>query len=299
MPRASGATGARLASEEPARPAVRSELRTRVISAAVLAPVAMTAMILGGVPFSLLVTLVAAIAFWEWTGIAGATEPLWLRYGALLCLVAGLLLLSFTMAKSGIGLIAGPMILALAAGWRHRSFRWTGLGLGYVAVPSAAFIILRHAEPSGLAAVLYILLIVWATDIAAFFGGRGIGGPKVWARVSPKKTWSGALTGLAAAIVTGGLAAWVTRAGDISAGLLLAAPISVAAQAGDFLESAVKRRFGVKDSGHIIPGHGGILDRVDGLFGAAALAWLIAALGFGGGILALPPGVMPLSRGAA
>ena len=97
----------------------------------------------------------------------------------------------------------------------------------------------------------------------------------------------------------GGLTAWLTGAGSFVTGMLLAAPLSVAAQAGDFLESAVKRRFGVKDSGHIIPGHGGVLDRMDGLFAAAALAWLIAGLGLGGGVLALPADIAALTGDAA
>ena len=149
--------------------------------------------------------------------------------------------------------------------------------------------LLRQAEaPVGWAAVLFILVVVWATDIAAYFAGRGIGGPKLWPRVSPKKTWSGALGGTAAALVAGGLVVALSGIGGFVTGAALAVPLSIAAQAGDLFESAVKRKFGVKDSGTIIPGHGGVLDRVDGLFGAAALAWLLAGLGLGGGILMLP-----------
>lgn len=279
-----------MASEQ-ARPAGQSELRTRVVSAAILAPVALITVILGGLPFAALVTLVAAIAFWEWTMIGKADDPSWPRMIGLGCLVAGLLALAVIGAHWAIVLIAVPTVLALAAGLRQPALRWIGLGLAYVAVPCAGFIVLREAEPFGWAAILFILIVVWATDIAAYFGGRALGGPKLWARISPKKTWSGALTGLAAAIVAGGLTAWLTKAGDVRSGLALAVPLSIAAQAGDLFESAVKRRFGVKDSGAIIPGHGGVLDRVDGLFGAAALAWLIAALGVGGGTLSLPASV--------
>jgi phosphatidate cytidylyltransferase len=136
--------------------------------------------------------------------------------------------------------------------------------------------------------VLFVIFIVWATDVAAYFGGRSFGGPKLWPRVSPKKTWSGATTGLFAALCAGGLTAGLTGAGDWRLGVLIAAPLSVISQLGDLLESALKRRFGVKDSGHVIPGHGGVLDRLDGLFAAAALALLMAAAGLGGGILNLP-----------
>jgi phosphatidate cytidylyltransferase len=288
-----------LASEAQAVSAPRSELRTRIVSAVVLAPVGLAAMILGGVPFTLLVILVAAIAFWEWTGISGAVEPRWLRAASAVCLAAGLLALALARTDLAIVLIGGPALLTLIAGTRHRSCLWTGLGLVYVAIPCAACIVLRQAEPHGWAAILYLLIVVWATDIAAYFGGRALGGPKLWPRVSPKKTWSGALSGLAAAIVAGGLVARLTGAGDIGTGLVVAAPLSVASQAGDLLESALKRRFGVKDSGRIIPGHGGVLDRMDGLFAAAALAWLIAGLGLGGGLLAPPGDVAALSQGAS
>jgi phosphatidate cytidylyltransferase len=276
-----------LASEQGAL-ASNSELRTRIISAAILAPVALVAELYGGLPFAAFVTLMAAIGFWEWTAISGAGEPVWARGIGVVCLIAGMLSLELVSVGAGVALVAAPAVLALAAGLGARGFRWVGLGLVYVGVPCAGLIVLRQAEPFGWAAILYVLFIVWATDIAAYFGGRGIGGPKLWPRVSPKKTWSGALSGLAAAVAAGGATAGLTMGGNVRAGLVLAVPLSVAAQAGDFLESGVKRRFGVKDSGHVIPGHGGVLDRVDGLFGAAALAWLLALAGLGGEILALP-----------
>jgi phosphatidate cytidylyltransferase len=277
----------------------RSELRTRVISAAVLAPVALAAMYFGGVPFVVLVIVVAFIAFLEWTGMTGAVEPAWIRFGSLLCLVAGLLFLAFADPDGGsdwpIGLVALPAFLSLIAGHWRRPFLWNGLGLLYVAIPCAGFIVLRQPEPQGWTAILFIVLVVWATDTSAYFGGRSIGGAKLWPRVSPKKTWSGALTGLAAAMILGAIAGWLSGAGLVT-GLLIAAALSVATQAGDLLESAVKRRFGVKDSGHVIPGHGGVLDRLDGLFAAAALAWLIAGLGLGGELLTLPQNIIDASE---
>lgn len=288
MPPASGATVVSLPSEPDAASARRIELRTRIVSSAVLAPVALAAGYLGGLAFAAVVGLVGTIGLWEWGRITGAGKPEWLRVGAAACLALGLLLLALGRPDWAIALIAVPAVLALVAGARLRASFWTGLGLAYVGVPCAALIILRQAGPAGWASVLFILLVVWATDIGAYFGGRRIGGPKLWPRVSPNKTWSGALTGVVAAILAGGLTVRLTGAGDLAAGLLLAAPLSIASQAGDLLESALKRRFGVKDSGHVIPGHGGVLDRVDGLFGAAALAWLVAALELGGDLLALP-----------
>ncbi len=272
-----------------------TELQTRVASAAVLAPIALAALAFGGMPFAVLVAIVGALGLWEWATIGGASDrPL--RVAAAILLAAGLLALQFD-PRWAAALIGVPTLLALLAGLRSRPIGWIGLGLLYVSVPCAGFLLLREA-PSGWIAVLFILIVVWTTDIAAFFAGRAIGGPKLWQRVSPKKTWSGALGGFAAALIAGGILAALTRTAGFWSGVLLAAPLSIAAEAGDLFELAVKRKFGAKDSGAIIPGHGGVLDRVDGLFGAAALAWLIAALGLGAGLLALPADALP-SAGSA
>jgi len=273
----------------------QSELRLRIISAAILAPVALAAEISGGFPFATLVTLVAAIAFWEWTAIVGAEDQPGPRWAGLVLLVLGLLAMAVIKADWAPAAIAVPVLAFVGTGIFLPRLRWLARGMAYVAVPCAAFIMLRQAQPFGWAAILYILAVVWATDIAAYFGGRATGGPKLWPRISPKKTWSGALAGLFAAIVAGGATVGLTGAGYVLTGLLLAIPLSIAAQLGDLFESALKRRFGVKDSGTIIPGHGGVLDRVDGLFGAATLAWLIAAFGLGGVTLALPGSVIRIA----
>jgi phosphatidate cytidylyltransferase len=285
-----------LVSEHQAISPVQRELRTRILSALVLAPIALAAIFLGGIVFTLLVVIVAAIAFWEWTAVTGAIEPFWLRAACVACLAAGLFAVAWSRVEWAIILIGAPALIALIAGSRLRAPFWTGLGLAYVAIPCSGFILLRGAEQNGLTAILYLLIVVWVTDIAAYLGGRALGGPKLWPRISPKKTWSGALSGLAAALVAGGVTVWLSGAGGAAAGVLLAAPLSVASQAGDLLESALKRRFGIKDSGRIIPGHGGVLDRIDGLLAAASLAWLFAAVGLGGGVLSLPGGVLASER---
>jgi phosphatidate cytidylyltransferase len=119
--------------------------------------------------------------------------------------------------------------------------------------------------------------VVWVTDIGGYFAGRGIGGPKLWPRVSPKKTWAGAIGGFAAslAVAAGFAALSLGRTGTM---LVLGAVLSIASQLGDLLESAVKRRFGVKDSSNIIPGHGGLLDRLDGFVAAVVLAAIFGVL---------------------
>jgi phosphatidate cytidylyltransferase len=129
----------------------------------------------------------------------------------------------------------------------------------------------------GFTALMFVLLIVWVTDIGGYFAGRGIGGPKLWPRVSPKKTWAGAIGGFTASLVVGaGFAAF--GLGKALPMLLLGAILSIASQLGDLFESAVKRRFGVKDSSHIIPGHGGLLDRLDGFVAAVVLAAIFGFL---------------------
>jgi phosphatidate cytidylyltransferase len=294
MFRASGVTEASLASDA-AGATGSSELRTRVISAVVLAPISLAAVAYGGLPFAALVTLVAGLAFWEWTAIVRAADIPAPRWAGLALLMTGLLGMVYVRADWAPALIAVPVLAFVALGIFLPRLRWLSRGMAYVAVPCAAFIILRQSEPFGWAAILYILVVVWATDIAAYFGGRAIGGPKLWPKVSPKKTWSGAVAGLAAAVLAGGATVGVTGAGYVLTGLVLAIPLSVAAQAGDLYESSIKRRFGVKDSGTIIPGHGGVLDRVDGLFGAATAAWLVAVTGLGGVTLALPGSVIPIT----
>ena len=153
------------------------------------------------------------------------------------------------------------------------------LGLG--------LLLLRDAPEHGLAAVVVVFAIVWGTDSGAFFVGRAIGGPKLWPAISPKKTWAGAVGGLVAGIVIGLVVAGLARV-SVAPGLaLVSAFLSLASQAGDLSESAIKRHFGAKDSGIIVPGHGGMMDRVDGLVFAVAAAVIIGLLHGGPAHLAL------------
>ena len=130
----------------------------------------------------------------------------------------------------------------------------------------------------GFAALILVLLVVWATDIGGYFAGRGIGGPKLWPRVSPKKTWAGAIGGFAASLLVAAGFVGVRPRQNSMAVADAGRGASIASQLGDLFESAVKRRFGVKDSSHIIPGHGGLLDRLDGLVAAVVLAAIFGLL---------------------
>jgi len=261
-----------------AEPRQSSELSRRIISAIVLATIAIVALWIGGWVFALLVIVLAAIGLWEWTGICGAAEPPWLRAGLISALVVGLTLFQLGNLISALVLLAGAAAVALTVACVRRAYGWATLGIIYVTIPSIALIAFRQAGAEGVLMIVFIALIVWATDIAAYFGGRAIGGPKLWPLVSPKKTWSGAVSGLSGAIIVALVFTVIAGKGSLVAAVILAILLSVAAQAGDLAESAFKRRFGVKDSGTIIPGHGGVLDRVDGLFVALALAWLLAVM---------------------
>jgi phosphatidate cytidylyltransferase len=156
-------------------------------------------------------------------------------------------------------------------------------GLAYIAVAGAALLWLRDDPVAGRTHVLFLLLIVWAGDIGAYLIGRWLGGPRLAPHISPGKTWSGSIGGLLAAVATGVLAAHLlTDGASTSRAALIAGVLSVVAQLGDLLESLVKRRLEVKDSGTLIPGHGGLFDRLDGVMAAAPMAWLLAfALGRG------------------
>lgn len=168
-------------------------------------------------------------------------------------------------------------------------FGWVALGIVYAAAALAASVMVRLDPQWGFTALMFILLVVWVTDIGGYFAGRGIGGPKLWPRVSPKKTWAGAIGGIVLSLaVAAGFAAF--GIGRLVPLLLLAATLTTMSQLGDLFESAVKRRFGVKDSSHIIPGHGGLLDRLDGYVFAVVAAAVIGLVrggadGVGRGIM--------------
>jgi phosphatidate cytidylyltransferase len=154
---------------------------------------------------------------------------------------------------------------------------WAALGGCYAFAALIASVAVRLDQVWGFTALMFVLLIVWMTDIGGYFAGRGIGGPKLWPRVSPKKTWAGAIGGFVASLViaAGFVAFGLGKTGPL---LLLGAALSIASQLGDLFESAVKRRFGVKDSSHLIPGHGGLMDRLDGFVAAVVMAAIFGFL---------------------
>ena len=265
-----------------------SDLTTRFAAAVVMIAVASIAIYMGGVSevgawvFRVLVAAAAGVMLYEWGQMHNV--PRWWTYIGIALLAAPTLVLPglyFPAADSSpaeldydllvpawqcfgiiaaIGLVYGVFSRRLSLGW----------GYVYVAIPAFSLIVLDWIW---LELVFWLMVVVWSTDIFAYFAGRGIGGPKLAPRISPNKTWAGLLGGMAGAMVVGALFGLAFEVGIPF--LVLGAPLALLAQVGDLYESSVKRRLGVKDSGAILPGHGGILDRVDGLLPVTVVVLLI------------------------
>ena len=259
----------------------------RVVAALVLAPVAIAIAYAGGWLWTTLVTLAAIGLYVEWLMIVGvARETRVVTSGAVALAISGLCLALGRIDASLLALTLGLAAVALLSPGRRS---WIATGFAYAAAAQIASVLVRLDQVWGFIALILVLLVVWVTDIGGYFAGRGIGGPKLWPRVSPKKTWAGAVGGFVASLViAAGFAAFgLGKTGPL---LLLGAVLSIASQLGDLFESAVKRRFGVKDSSHIIPGHGGLMDRLDGFVAAIVLA---AVFGFlRGGVDGVGRGLM-------
>jgi phosphatidate cytidylyltransferase len=250
-------------------------LLVRVIAALILAPAAIAVAYAGGSLWGGLVTLAAIGLYLEWLGIVGAARQAGVVAAGVAALAIGGLCLM--LGRIDASLLACALGLAGVASLSSGRRGWAATGFGYAAAAEIASVLVRLDQVWGFVALILVLLVVWVTDIGGYFAGRGIGGPKLWPRVSPRKTWAGAVGGfLASLVVATGFAAFsLGRTGPL---LLLGAVLSIAAQFGDLFESAVKRRFGVKDSSHIIPGHGGLLDRLDGFVAAVVLAAIFGIL---------------------
>jgi phosphatidate cytidylyltransferase len=267
-------------SEGEAAPAAVAEpgsrnLLIRVVAALVLAPLAIAIAYAGGWLWAALVTLAAIGLYVEWLTIVGAArQTRVVASGGVALALSGFCLASGRIDASLVVVALGLFGVALLSPERRG---WTATGFVYAAAAEIASVLVRFDQSEGFAALILILLVVWVTDIGGYFAGRSIGGPKLWSRVSPKKTWAGAVGGFAASLVIAlGFAAFsLGKTGPL---LLLGAALSIVSQLGDLFESAVKRRFGVKDSSHIIPGHGGLLDRLDGFVAAVVLAAIFGFL---------------------
>ncbi len=257
-------------------------LGTRTLSALVLAPPALAAAWAGGYFFATLAAIAAAVMCWEWHGMVHRGFGWSGRLAAGCCALACLLALAQPLWA--LGAVAAGMVASAALAGGATDRMWAAAGSLYAGLPSVALVWLRSGAGSGREVLFWLLLVVWATDIGAYGFGRLIGGPLLAPAISPKKTWAGLLGGMASAAAVGTAFAAIAHLGDPPLVALGSAALAVVAQAGDLLESWVKRRWGVKDASNIIPGHGGVLDRVDGLL-AAGSAVAAVTLVTGAGVL--------------
>ncbi|MGH7092322.1 MAG: phosphatidate cytidylyltransferase [Stellaceae bacterium] len=260
-------------------------LEKRVVSALVLAPVALAAIWFGSPWLSALAVAAAAVMAWEWGRLCQAGA--WGRSGAVLSTVV--VVAVFAGAAGAVAaaiagtVIGAAVVYALARQWRDGDAAWLAFGTVWVAVPCILLLWLARPEHAGRATLLWLFAVVWATDIGAYATGRAIGGPRLAPRWSPGKTWAGLAGGILCAALAGWATTRVLAIPSVWPLVLASGGLAIVEQFGDLAESVAKRRFGVKDSSSLIPGHGGLLDRLDGLLAVVPMVALLTLLR--GGVL--------------
>ncbi len=250
-----------------------ADLTTRIISGAVLAAVALVVFYYGGDGVWILLGVAGSLMSWEYRRMM--LPEVSLKDPGLWLMVAGCFAAVITTNLFNLWWAFIPLIAAAVGIWgiRHKRPIWISLGFLYIAFPMAALVFLR-AE-MGLGTVLWLIAVVIASDVGGYFVGRKIGGPKLWPALSPNKTWSGTVGGWLLALIVGFIYALVSPE-EISIGILgLSVGMAIAAQAGDLLESWIKRHQGVKDASGLIPGHGGLMDRFDGMVAATTVFMIL------------------------
>jgi phosphatidate cytidylyltransferase len=274
-----GGSAARRAPKTPFGP----DLKPRVAAAVVMGIIALVTAWIGGFIFAAFWWLASVVVLWEWQRLVGGgrlAERVTL--GALLIALVAL----SALHNSILGVIAGLVIGAGAVGWLAgpRVGPWAAAGVSYAGALVASVSLLRISPSYGLAAILWLFAVVWGADIAAYFAGRMIGGARLWPSVSPGKTWSGAIVGALAGAILGLIFAYWTN--HPVALFWLGLATAIVSELGDLFESAVKRRFGVKDSSGLIPGHGGLMDRLDAFVAACVFVAVVAGLNSRGSFIA-------------
>jgi phosphatidate cytidylyltransferase len=259
-------------SESAPTPLARSNLWMRVIAALVLVPAALLTAYLGGWIYALFWTAAAAAVLYEWTKLVGGRDS-WISITAGLLGLIAALLLGLYLERIGVAILLiglGGLGAAIFAPGARRA--WVFAGVLYAGALLLGTLLLRADPVLGFMAMVLLFAVVWATDIAGYFVGRALGGPKLAPRISPGKTWSGAIGGTVFAVLAALGVAVLAGLPRIVPVMVIAVALSVAAQAGDLMESAIKRHFNAKDAGTLIPGHGGVMDRLDGFWAALLLA---------------------------
>jgi len=250
-----------------------SDFALRLASGVAMGAVAAACMLAGTLSFDVLVVVVTLVLSWEWGRLVhGREADLVIAVHVAAAGVAAVLAAAGFVGLGLLTLLIGA-ILALLLSLGSNSL-FSGLGVVYAGLPAVALIWLRSDSDLGLTAVIFLILIVIISDTAGFLAGRLLGGPRLWPRVSPNKTWAGVIGALAASSIAGALFSLAVAHGSAMRLATAGALLSMVAQAGDLIESAIKRRFGAKDASSLIPGHGGVMDRVDGLVAAATAVGL-------------------------
>ena len=253
-----------------------AELKRRIASALVLAVVVLAATWYGGLWFRIVAAAITVLIYYEWSTITRLAERDF-RTNAFGWLAILLIAVDLVVddGELSVPILGGAVITAILLVLLRRGSWWLPGGIFYAGLSGISLAAIRADDQAGLVATLFVFAVVWATDILAYFVGRALKGPKLAPRISPGKTWSGAIGGTVSGVIASSaltlgvfsrLSAWTVA---------IAFLLSVASQVGDLFESFIKRRFGVKDSSHLIPGHGGVMDRVDGLVFACFAAFLL------------------------
>lgn len=267
-----------MGNETPAASAKWADLGVRALSAAILIPAVLADVWAGGIWFELFVALIGILMAQEWVAIVHRQSPVQFALHAAGAMCGALLPLDVGLGGALIA-IASLTALSAALAWREEPGgpAWRYLGVPYVSLPPIALVVLREDAAFGIAAILLVMLMVWFADTIAYFSGRIIGGPKLAPRISPKKTWAGLGGAMAGSALAALGVAMVMKLPAVGVLVVVAALLAIVEQGGDLFKSAMKRHYGVKDSGNLIPGHGGVIDRVDGLVAVAMAAALIGA----------------------
>lgn len=253
-----------------------ADLTPRVLSSLVLMTAALLSVWLGGIAFVLIWIVGASAVGYEWQHLIGAQrQGLRLVLALLAVAVAGTITSQDGVIAAVAFLLLVGTLAALVAGDGRRL--WAFAGIAYAGALIVSVVALHASADYGARAIVWLFATVWGTDVFAYFGGRLIGGPKLWPKISPSKTWSGTISGVVAGAVVGAIigARWVGDSLPVLPIFLLGIVTAMVSQAGDVFESCIKRHYGVKDSSILIPGHGGFMDRLDGFVAAAAFATFV------------------------
>lgn len=252
------------------------DLQKRILSGLAVAAIALLAVYAGPVPFAVLTLLIAAVMSWEWGRVVRSEGFDTIGWVHMICVALAAVLAGLGMAGLAVAAVITGAITVLALSFGGTTTQLSSLGVLYTGLPLVSLIWLRSDESLGFLAVVFVLLVVAVTDTAAFVSGKAAGGPKLAPTISPGKTWAGLIGGVVSAAIAAALFSRVTGTGSIYWLAALGLILGLVAQGGDLGESALKRRFGLKDASDLIPGHGGFMDRMDGIVTAALAAALLA-----------------------